>query len=887
MGAVREWLQRLLGTLGRRRSDEDLQEELRLHLELEAAAAQRREPLATDATRRANVRVGGVAQAMDAVRDQRGLPRLESLIGDLVLAARQLRKRPTATAAAVLSLGLAMGATIAGFRLVDALLLRPLPVVDPGRLFAIAFDARTSMGGSEHRDDFDYPTFRRYREAAAGRADVMLIGNIARQEVVFGAGDRSERVHRQYFSGNVFSSLGLRPAAGRLLTPADDVTPRGHPLAVLSYAYWSSRFARDPNIIGTTFRIGVEPFEIIGVAPKGFTGTEPGRLADIFLPATMNWQALDRRGWSWFRIWVRPAAGVPAAEARQIFSAQLSSDRSANSTERTVDQVTLEPAGRGVSGAQRLFRLPLTMLSILVGLVLFIACVNVANVLTAQALARAREMALRVSIGAGRGRLIQLVLVESALLACGAAAVGALFAWWAAPSVLSLLSPLEDPVRLMLEPDWRVVAFGLMLTTVVTAVFGVTPALRASAIAPITAIRGLADPHPRRHTTHWLVGAQMAFCASVLFVTGLLVTTFANLQQRPLGFADDGLLLLETQLRGQPQPPQVWADVTARLGAIPGVESVASSMWAPLSGNGWSDKVDVPGRPPVESPSYFLGVSPGFFQTLRVAVIAGRDFQPADVPPTLDQRNQPVAGVGIVNESFARVYFGGRSPLGERVFVQQNKGIPTAMEIVGVVGDMSYRSVRDRMLPVVYVPNQRRNQAAIIVRTSDDPTAMASALREAVPQAHPDFRVVNVNTQRTLVARQMVGERLLAILSLFFAAVALLLAALGLYGCLNYAVVQQQRQIGIRMALGAHPREVLHSVMAGVSLPVLLGAFAGVGAGLLLGRIVDALLYEVKTTDAVMLASPIVVLMVAAVIAALPAAFRAVRTDPAQTLRNE
>jgi predicted permease len=885
MAAVREFLQRLLGALGRRRSDEDLQQELRLHLELEAEAAERREPSASDALRGARLRAGAVVQAMDSVRDQRSLPRLDALIGDVVLGLRQLRKRPTSTAAAVLSLGLAMGAAIAGFRLVDALLLRPLPVADPSQLFAVAFDSKTSMGVSEHRDDFDYPAFRRYREAAAGRADVMLIGNIGRQEVVFGADDRSERVYRQYFSGNVFSVLGLRAAAGRLLGPADDVTPRGHPLAVISYGYWSSRFARDPKIVGATFRIGVQPFEIIGVAPRGFTGTEPGRLADIFLPATMNWQALDRRGWSWFRIWVRPAIGVPA-EIEQIFDAQLASDRSAGLTERAVDRLELEPAGSGVSGAQRQFRLPLGVLSLLVGLVLLVACVNVANLLIAQSLARAREMALRVSIGAGRARLIQLVLVESALLACGAAVVGALFAWWAAPFVLSLLSPLEDPVRLTLDPDRRVAAFGLALTMMVTVLFGVLPAFRASAVAPITAMRGPGDPHSRRHAMRWLVGAQMAFCASILFVTGLLVTTFANLQQRPLGFADDGLLLLETQLRGQPQAPQVWAEVAARLRALPGVESVASSMWAPLSGNGWSDRVDVPGHPPAESPSYFLGVSPGFFQAMKVP-IAGRDFHLADEPPALDEQNQPLAGVGIVNESFVRVYFGGRSPLGQRVFVQQNKGIPTAMEIVGVVGDMSYRSVRDRMLPVVYVPNQRRTQAAIIIRTSGDPLAMAPALREAVPQAHADFRVVNVGTQRALVARQIVGERLLAILSIFFAAVALLLAALGLYGCLNYAVVQQQRQIGIRMALGAHPREVMHSVTAGVSLPVALGALAGVGAGLLLGRVVNTLLFGVETTDTLMLASPILVLMVAAVIAALPAALRAVRTDPAQTLRSE
>jgi predicted permease len=887
MGAMREWLQRLLGTFSRRRSDEDLEEELKLHLELEAEAARHGETAQSHAMRRPQLPAGGLAQAMDAVRDQRGLPRLDALIRDFVLASRQLRKRPTATVAAVLSLGLAMGATIAGFRLVDALLLRPMPVSDPGGLFAIAYDWSTSMGGLEHRDDFDYPTFRRYREAAIGRADVMLIGRIARQELVFGTDDRGERVYRQYFSGNVFSTLGLRPAVGRLLTPADDVTPRGHPLAVISYDYWSHRFARDPNIVGTRFRIGVQPFEIIGVAPEGFTGTEPGRLADIFLPATMNWQALERQGWSWFRIWARLAAGVAPAEVEQIFRAQLASDRGSRATDRAMDRLVLEPAGSGVSEAQRLFRRPLVILSVLAALVLLVACVNVANLLTAQALARAREMALRVSIGAGRARLIQLMLAESTLLACGASVVGAAFAWWAAPFVLSLLTPLEEPVHLVLDPDWRVAAFGIALTTMVTVSFGLAPALRASAVAPITAMRGPSDLHARRHLTRWLIGAQMAFCACILFVTGLLVTTFAHLQQRPLGFDDNRLLLLETQLRSQPQPRQVWADVAAHLRAMPGVESVAWAMWSPLSGNGWSDKVTVPGRPPVETPSYFLGVSPSFFATMKIRTVAGRDFGLTDEPPALDKQNQPLAGVGIVNESFARAYFGGQNPLGARVFVQQNKGIPTAMEIVGIVEDMSYRSVRDRMLPVVFVPHQQRNQAAIIIRTSGDPLAIASELRDAVPQAHSDFRVANVGTQRALVERQTVRERLLAILSMFFAIVALSLAAIGLYGCLNYAVVQQQREIGIRMALGAHPRDVTRTVTAGVSVPFALGAIAGVGAGLLASRVVTTLLFEVKTTDTVMLVAPIVVLMTAAVTSALPAAWRAVRTDPAQTLRSE
>ena len=482
MPVIREWIHRLLGTLRRGRRDRDLEEELRLHLELAEQDAHRRGD--ANAARSARVHAGGMSQTMEALRDQRGWPWLHSVSSDLVFAWRQLRKHRTASLAAILSLGLAVGATTAAFRLLDAVLLRTLPVAEPDRLFVLGWNSITSQGEPDYRDDFDYPTFRRYRDAVAANGDVMVVGTSGRQQLRFENGE-PEPVNRQFYSGNVFPTFGLQPALGRLLTPSDDVTPGGHPVAVISYDYWTRRFARDPNVIGRSFRIGRQPFEIVGVAPKGFTGTEPGRMADLFVPAMMNAQALNAPGWSWFRIWVRPNAGSSFEQVRELVQAQLARDRQDTVknfpsttpgpliTAYLNEQILLAPAGSGASGPQRTFRRPLFILAGLVVLVLLIACANVANLLTAQSITRAREMALRVSIGAGRWRLIQLVLVESALLALCASAVGAVFAWWAAPFVVSLLAQIGEPIRLVLDLDWRSVAFSLALTLIVTVLFGI------------------------------------------------------------------------------------------------------------------------------------------------------------------------------------------------------------------------------------------------------------------------------------------------------------------------------------------------------------------------------------------------------------------------------
>jgi predicted permease len=536
---------------------------------------------------------------------------------------------------------------------------------------------------------------------------------------------------------------------------------------------------------------------------------------------------------------------------------------------------------------QKQYRRPLLILACLVALVLLVACANVGNLLAAQAAARAREMALRVSIGAGKWRLMQLVLVESALLAGLASAAGALFSWWSAPSVVSMLAPPDNPVRLVLDADWRALGFGVALTVLVTLGFGLAPALRASAVTPVSALKGGEDPLARRGFMNSLVAAQMALCVLVLFVAGLFVTTFQRLSNHPLGFSHQGVLAVNVETGGKKQSLDVWMQVARSLRQTPGVESAAVSGWAFLSGNNWTSSVRVPNRAAEPRSPYFLDVSPGFFETMRIGLIDGREFRPGDIPPRLTEHNQPQAGVGIVNEAFARTYFDGQNPVGRSADVRQGKDAIAPMQIVGYVRDAAYSRVREPIRPTVYVPIQERNGGAFIIRTTGDPRALAPTLRRAIPQARSEFRVRSIAIQSALVRQQMVRERLLATLSFFFAIVALVLAAIGLYGVLNYSVIQQRREIGIRMALGARPAHVVRRVTSGMLTMVCLGAAAGVAGGVASARVVETLLFDVKATDLGIVAVPLLTLLTAAVLAALPPAIRAVRTDPARTLRSE
>jgi predicted permease len=474
--------------------------------------------------------------------------------------------------------------------------------------------------------------------------------------------------------------------------------------------------------------------------------------------------------------------------------------------------------------------------------------------------------------------------VESAMLACVAAALGALFAWWAAPFVAGKINPPDDPLRLFLPADWRVLGFVLATTLGVTCLFGLAPALRASAVQPASALKGGEDPHARRRTMHALIASQAAFCFVVLFVAGLFVTTFDRLSHQSTGFSSERLLTVDTIAR-RPQAPVLWDQVAEHLRATPGVEKVALAGWPLLSGNGWNGFVLIDGVPASDVLGYFLAVSPGWLATMKIPLIDGRDFRAGDTFP----------GVAIVNEAFAKAYCGGEDPVGkwfERTGNQRER-----IQIVGLVRDARYRNMREPITPTAYVPfAQTDAQGALvpqgsgtfIVRTSSrNPLAVASILRREVPRARPEFRVSNIRTQQELIDRHTIRERLLATLALFFAAVGVLLGGVGVYGVLEYSVLQRRREISIRMAIGAPAGDIVRLVTANVFLMVLAGAAVGLMLGVESVRYIESLLYQVKATDIAVLALPAVVILAAALLAAMPAVFHAVRIDPATMLRAE
>jgi predicted permease len=545
--------------------------------------------------------------------------------------------------------------------------------------------------------------------------------------------------------------------------------------------------------------------------------------------------------------------------------------------------VTLEPAGAGASSLQGDYRRALLSLGVLVVLVLLIACANVANLMAAQASARAREMALRVSIGAGRARLVQLVLAESACLALLASALGGLFAWWAAPLVVRMISTPGRPIQLLLPPDWRVFAFGLLLTAAVALLFGLAPALRASGVKPASVLKGGEDVPARRRLMHGLIAVQVAFCFLILFVAGLFVATFDRLSNRPIGFSADRVLVLDV-IPSRPQPAIAWDEVADRLRGAPGVENAAIAGWAVFTANSMNNFISLHGEPPGPVLTYFLNVSPGWRETMRLKLIAGRDFLPDDVTP----------GAALVNETFAREYFSGENPIGKS-FLRGRTTVP--YRIVGLVADAPYRSIREPIFPVAYVPFRQVDSAgapvgygnaSFIIRTAGaNPLDLAQTMRLEVTSARSDFRVSSIETQEELNRTQTVRERLLATLALFFGFVALLLATIGLYGVLDYSVVQRRREIGIRLAIGAPASRIVRSVTIEVFSMVVIGAAAGLALGFWSIRYVETLLYQVKATDVSMLARPSLILFSAAFLAAVPAAIRAVRIDPAAMLRAE
>ena len=874
--------------LGGSQVNHEIDEELESHIA--EAVARGRDP---QEARRA---FGSPLRHREASRDARIGPWLDSLRADTIFGLRQLRKNKITSMAAVLSLALGVGSCMAAFRLIDAVLLRPLPVANADRLYEAPRHA-VLKNESFTYNSWSYPLFKELRAEVKGQAELIAASDAEPMDLTYKSDQEVERAQVQYVSGWMFPCFGLRPKLGRLLSENDNVQPGGHPYAVLSERYWKARFGEDPSVVGRTFRMGDRGYEIVGVIDGKFTGTEPGKMVDIFIPVMMH-PGVGANDWGWLRTLVilKPGvAGEPVRAKMEAITRTYETQRMGGATDSMPkdvreaflsQQVWLEPAASGASELRTDTRRPLGILGVLVVLVLLIACANVANLLTAQASARAREMALRVSIGSGRWRLVQLVLIQSGCLALVAAALGAVFAWQAAPVVVEMINPPDNPARLFLPADWRVFSFGLATALGVTLLFGLLPALRASTVDPVSALKGGEDAHGRRRLMHGLIGVQAAFCFLVLFVASLFVTTFERLSHVVTGFSANGVLAVDTVAK-QPQSIEYWNQLLGDLRHVRGIEAVGMSDAPLLAGGNWTNFISVDGRPPNGILASMRRVSPGWIDALKIPLIDGRDFLPQD--------SQPESA--LVNQAFADAYFDGKSPVGRGFDIVYSGNYHAHYQAVGMVGNVRYSDLRQPFVAQVYVPFpllsdkgkvEKMGNAELIVRTSNrNPMVLSQFVREETPRIRPEFRVSRIRAQQEINLSHTVRERLLATLAVFFSVVALMLAGVGLYGVLHYYVMQRRREIGIRIAVGAGAVNIARLVTIDAFVVLILGSAAGLGLGMASARFMETLFYQVKASDPSMMILPGTILIAVALLASIPAVIRAVRIDPASMLRVE
>jgi putative ABC transport system permease protein len=885
------WLSRFVNVLRRKNLERDLEDELQFHLDARIDELTSRGMPAEQAAEYARRRFGDTLRLRESSRDIKLIPRLDSILLDVVFGLRAWRRNKVVTAAAVVSLSLAIGACAAAFSLIDALILRSLPVDDPSTLVHLGVrapgDARDGMS-------FNYPLFEQLRDASRAQVRLFGLSDQSRRDASFDDAAQPEKVYGQWISGDAFAILGVRPALGRLIMPSDDVTPGRHPVAVLSHDFWTRRFDRSPSVLGRWVTIREKSLQIIGVAEARFTGVEPGIMTDLWAP-NMMWDArvIADASTRWFRIWGRMQPDVDTEQARSVLQTVFTGFQRAQARSRPPDEppdslarylntsIHVRPSASGYSWVRQEFARALWILAGVALLVLLVACANVASLLVARASSREREIALRISIGAGRGRLIQQMLIESALLSAAAGVIGAVVAVVIAPGIVSMLSTSRSVVRLDLHWDWRIALFLGTAGLLVTFLFGLAPALRASAVTPYDALKsGNLKEAPRVGLFRPLVAAQTAFAFVVLFVAGMCLASFQKLVRIDLGFDPENIAIVRVQA-GEPgsdaaAPLALWEQLQRHLERTPGIESVSVSRWGLFEGPGRNKSVRVPGRAVDSYMPWYLDVSPGFLRTMRIRLVEGRDLEWRDgVPET--------PSAVLVNEGFARRYFPGESAVGKRFF-RIDGDVLVPQDIVGIAGDAKYTDLREAAPPTVYELLRPFPMAVLQVRTPLD-GAVAALLREELPRVHPALRSVEMTLQSTLVGNHLVRDRALALLSGFFSIVVMVLVAVGLYGVLTFGVLRRMREIGIRMALGARPLRVVALVLSEIGWVTAIGLAIGAAGGIATARLVTGLLHEVTPSDPWSLATPLICLVTACLLAALLPALRATRVDPVTALR--
>ncbi len=797
-----------------------------------------------------------------------------------------LTKNPGFALVAIVSLALGIGANTAIFSLMDKLLLRALPVAHPEQLVTVA----TASGDTS----FSYPLYTDYRN----RNDVFA-GLAAYFETPFSLSDNgtTERVYGNLVSGNYFDVLGVTPAVGRFFAIEEDQTPGTHPVAVLSYSLWQRRFNADPNVINHTVLLNAAPFTIIGVAPAEFTGVVRGSSPAVYVPMMMQIEAmptwtgaLSERSMTWLEIIGRLKPDLTRQQAQA--SLALLAEQIKQTEPLNVDSdLILNDASRGQQYNLNDVASPLAWLMVMVGLVLLIACANVANLLIARATARRKEIAIRVAIGAGRARLVRQLLTESLLLAVAGGALGLLVARWLIDLLVSFLPSNYLVVETSL--DNRVLAFTLALSVLTGIIFGLAPALQSSKPDVVGALKGeaatIGGRTRRLSLRNLLVVAQVALSLLVLVSAGLCVRSLQKLLSIDAGFEPARVLVmsLDVALNGheEAQGRQFYSQLTERVSALPGVESASLAALVPLSGSSMSRSVKIEGHePPDGKPPINFGynvIDLNYFRTMGISLLRGRDFTPQD--------RAGAPKVIIINETIARTYWPDQDPLGKHIIFGKFNQPDEQIEIVGVVKDSKYRNLTEAPRPMMFLPflQSYRANVALHVRSAGDPKALTMAVRREVQALDDNLPVYNIRTLEDQRAGSLYVARFAATLSGFFGGLALLLASVGIYGVMAYSVSRRTREIGIRMALGAGRRDVLRLVLGEGLLLIGVGLIVGILATLAVTRLMAGLLYGVSATDPLTLIAIPIILAGVALGACFVPARRATRVDPMVALRYE
>ena len=876
--------------------ERELDAELRDHIERRVADLTKTGLPDAEARRRARAEFGGIDQAKEYCRDIRGTRWLEDLAMDLRYGLRMLAASRTFTAVAVLSLALGIGANTAIFTLVNSLLLKTLPVPAPERLVLVGGDSWTNPIWEQIQS-------RQHQLFDGATAWAMDRFDLSR-------GGQEQPVEALWASGEFFEVYGVGAILGRPFTHGNDRPGGGSEttVAVISYAFWQRHYGGAADVIGRQLTLNRVPFTVIGVTPPGFLGPLVGRSFDVAVPlrtrsvldASGDEQLASRSFW-WLDITARlkdgqtideATAGLRAAQPA-IREATAPTDWPAEHLEGYLREgLELESAAQGPSHLRDRFEQPLVAIMVVVGLVLLIACANIANLMLARASGRRHELTMRLALGASRLRVARQLMTESLLLAGLGALLGLGFARWGSALLVAQFSTASDPLLLDLALDWRVLGFTAAVAVVTALLFGVAPAMTTRRLAPMDALREHGRSTGARHRlTGPLVVAQIALSVVLVVGAGLFLQTFRSLLTKDVGFDRDSVLLVTLDLQrsqadDDPKRAGLYQRLAEAASAVPGVDRAAASLLTPVSGMGWNNAFELPGQPQLsmrDRLSFINAVTPGWLSVYGMQLLAGREFTRADrsgAPPVV-----------IVNEAFVKKFLRPGNALGQTVQPSErpNGQRPPAMEVVGVVRNAAYRNLREEIPPTIFVPMLQSEHVfpsgAVSVRTTLEPMALVRSLTDALTKVDPDVSIA-FRPLSDQVAGRMVRERVMAMLGGFFGLLALLLSAVGLFGVTSYSVSLRRAEIGVRMALGADISRVLRLVLGRSTRLVVAGVAIGVGLSLWLARFVGTLLYGLEPRDTATLVTAIVMMLVIGTAAAFVPAWRAARIEPVEVLRE-